>query len=106
MLQVAALVIILVFVFFTWPFWLGLLFIFGPIIPAGIATFVLALVGMFAVECWQDWRYHKQGGQGSWRNGGLPGWPKQGLTKQELAKAREKLYGRKQPVPEPRVYKH
>lgn len=57
MVKVAAFLFIVIALGVTWPIWGGLLFIFGPLIPAILLTPVVLLIGwillnpLLAVEC-------------------------------------------------------
>lgn len=41
MVKVAAFIVILVFLIWTWPIWWALLFILGPVIPSFLAAFLI-----------------------------------------------------------------
>lgn len=58
MLRIAAFLFIVLFVIFTWQFWVGLLFIAGPVIPAAIIAFVVVL-GVKILQAWLDERRAK-----------------------------------------------
>lgn len=47
-------ILVILLVIFTWPFWVGLLLIAGPIIPAFLVVLILGLVSWFVGECWKD----------------------------------------------------